>query len=322
MAVKDLESRALRITNGELFILDQRELPEKEVWLPVRTPEEMIGAIRSLALRGAPLIGVAAALALGLLAEYQPDKEQITRKAMALRSARPTAVNLMIAIDRMLAYFETTGFKHDLLMAEAIRIFEEDVELCKQLAQRASEYIKDGDQILHHCNTGGLATAGRGTALGAIQTAWEQGKKIHVWVGETRPLGQGARLTTWELSRMKIPYTLICDSMAGSLMYQRKISKVFVGADRIASNGDVANKIGTYSLAVLAKHHQIPFYVVAPSTTYDPNCQSAVHIEIEQRKPIEVLEPWLRQDIPVYNPSFDVTPRGLITKVILENKDL
>ena len=299
--MRDLHSLALRRVGGRLEVLDQTLLPEQEIWLPVSSSADMISHIQRLAVRGAPLIGVAAALALLL------EKENIKAKAHALREARPTAVNLMNAMDRMMAAQD--------LAAEAEAIFAEDVRLCAAMARNAAEFFRDGDGILTHCNTGGLATVGVGTALGAIRHAHESGKKIHVYVDETRPLLQGARLTAWELSRLGIPHTLICDNMAAALMAKGKVQQVVVGADRIAVNGDVANKIGTYSLAVLANFHKIPFMVVAPSTTLDPNCVSGREIPIEERKAAEVH----RGASPVWNPAFDVTPRSLITRIVLEN---
>jgi len=306
--VKDLDSLALRRRGGVLEILDQTLLPHQEKWFRVSTSEEMIEHIQRLAVRGAPLIGVAAALALS------GDKDYLRAKAGALREARPTAVNLMHAMDRMLAAMDAGRP----LVAEAEAIFQEDVDLCRQMGERAAEFLEGG--ILTHCNTGGLATAGIGTALGAIRTAFEAGKKVHVFVDETRPLWQGSRLTAWELGRLGIPFTLICDGMAASLMASGKVQGAIVGADRIAVNGDVANKIGTYSLAVNAHYHSVPFYVVAPSTTLDPNCPTGKEIPIEERSAEEVRAGKSPGGVSVWNPAFDVTPRALITKIILENR--
>ncbi|MBY0316143.1 MAG: S-methyl-5-thioribose-1-phosphate isomerase, partial [Bdellovibrionales bacterium] len=207
-------------------------------------------------------------------------------------------------------------------------IFAEDVQLCQEMAKVAAEKIQPGDRILTHCNTGALATAGRGTALGAITLAHQQDKKIHVYVDETRPLLQGGRLTSWELAKAKVPYTLICDNMAGALMSMGKVDKIFVGTDRIAANGDFANKVGTYSLAVLAKYHNISMYVVAPSTTVDVRCPSGKEIPIEERKASEVrgveghfgAVQWAQESTPVFNPAFDVTPVDLITGMIIDDK--
>jgi methylthioribose-1-phosphate isomerase len=242
--------------------------------------------------------------------------------AQNLREARPTAVNLMNAVDRLADALAqpTAASRTAALVAEAESIFDEDVALCAAMGQRGADLIQDGDSVLTHCNTGGLATAGIGTALGAVRRAHEQGKRIHVFVDETRPLLQGARLTAWELGKLKIPYTLICDNMAGFLMSQGKINRIFVGADRIAANGDVANKIGTYSVAVLAHHHRVPFYVVAPRTTLDAACPSGKMIPIEQRKPEEVRAGKSPADCAVWNPAFDVTPRELITAIVLDDR--
>lgn len=310
--MRDLESLALRRRAGKLEILDQTLLPGLEKWISVPDTAGMIREIQRLSVRGAPLIGVAAALALA------GEKDEIPAKAAALREARPTAVNLMNAMDRMMRAFERGRD----LNAEAEVIFDEDVDLCRRMGERAAAFLNDGDGVLTHCNTGGLATAGIGTALGAIRVAWESGKKIHVFVDETRPLLQGARLTAWELARLGIPHTLICDNMAASLMAAGKVSHVILGADRIAVNGDVANKIGTYSLAVLCHYHRIPFTVVAPSTTLDPLCASGSQIVIEERNAEEVRAGRSPASTPVWNPAFDRTPRALITRIVLEDRVL
>jgi methylthioribose-1-phosphate isomerase len=282
-------------------------------------PEQMIALIQRLAVRGAPLIGVAAAMALGrYAAEPNRSDAEIRAAASALRASRPTAVNLMNAIDRLLRIYGKRGAAA--LLPEAQALFQEDVALCESMSARGAELIQNGDGILTHCNTGGLATVGRGTALGVISKAWSQGKKIHVYVDETRPLLQGARLTTWELQKLGIPFTLICDNMAGSLLRAGKVQRAFVGADRVAVNGDVANKIGTYGLAVLCRHHKVPFYVVAPSTTYDPTCLTGAKIPIEERGAQEVRGVWAPADSPAWNPAFDVTPKDLITSIIFEDR--
>lgn len=202
------------------------------------------------------------------------------------------------------------------LAAIADSIVNREREMCERMAEFGASLVGDGENILTHCNTGGLATTGIGTALGVIRKAWEQGKKIHVYVDETRPLLQGARLTAWELKNLKIPFTLICDNMAGALMQAGKIQRAFVGADRIAVNGDFANKIGTYTVAVLCAHHKIPFHVVAPESTFDPNCKNASDIPIEQRASEEVTRNWSPEGIQVFNPSFDVTPGKLVTSFV------
>ncbi len=313
-----MNSLGLRFTPDSLEVLDQTLLPHEERWVRVHTPEDMISLIQSLAVRGAPLIGVAAGLALGRYAAAGHSVADIEKAAAALRAARPTAVNLMHAIDRLTRVLGKRG--PSALLPEAEAIFQEDVALCEAMASAGSEFIRDGDGVITHCNTGGLATVGRGTALGVIRKAWEQGKKIHVYVDETRPLLQGSRLTTWELARLGIPFTLICDNMAASVLRSGRVRSAWVGADRVAVNGDAANKIGTYGLAVLCKHHGVPFYVVAPRTTYDPRCPNGAAIPIEERAPAEVRGPAGLANAPVWNPAFDVTPRELITRIIFEDR--
>ena len=319
--MKDMVSLGLKHTKHQLSILDQTRLPHEEIWIHCRNPFEMIQIIRRLAVRGAPLIGVAAAVSLARYAIDGASNSAIQEAAHQLRAARPTAVNLMAAIDRMLAAFNAAepSFRGDALVNEAQAIFDEDVALCDSMANHGAALIQDGDQLLTHCNTGGLATAGVGTALGVIRRAYEQGKRIHVYVDETRPLLQGARLTAWELHKLGIPFTLICDNMAAFLMAQKKVNRVFVGADRIAKNGDAANKIGTYALAVVANHHRVPFYVVAPRTTLDLNCPTGADIPIEQRGAEEVRAGKSPETCEVYNPAFDVTPRTLITGIVLDS---
>ena len=327
--MRDLRGLAIRHLGGRLELLDQGRLPQREEWVGVDSPWEMISYIQELKVRGGPLIGVASALCLGKYAESGASQGELMEAALALRAARPTAVNLMGAVDAILGLIERQGAVGEIVGA-AEHIFAEDVELCQRIGHHGAGLIDQGDQVLTHCNTGGLATAGQGTALGVIRVAWEQGKKIHVWVDETRPLLQGGRLTTWECERLKIPYTLICDSMAAFLMAEKKVSKVIVGADRIACNGDFANKIGTYSLAVNAHFHRIPFYVAAPCTTVDRGCESGGDILIEQRDASEVRGvkgafgqvQWAMGNGSVYNPAFDITPAGLVTAWILDKKNL
>ena len=313
--MKRMISLGLKHVDERLWVLDQTRLPHQELWISGTTPTEMVEIIQRLAIRGAPLIGVAAALVLARFAEDGAAAADWLDAAQRLRAARPTAVNLMSAVDRMIRV-RSGGAD---LVGEAEAIFDEDVALCEAMAEHGSALIQDGDSILTHCNTGGLATAGIGTALGVIRRAHEQGKRLHVYVDETRPLFQGARLTAWELQKLGIPYTLICDNMAASLMGQGKVSRIFVGADRIARNGDAANKIGTYSLAVQAAYHRIPFYVVAPRTTLDEKCATGKDIPIEERAPDEVRGGHSPKFAPVYNPAFDVTPRTLITELILDS---
>ncbi len=310
-------STAIKMDSKGLKILDQTQLPKLEVWMECPTVETMIQHIRELRVRGAPLIGVAASLQLGLLAEKGASEADVEKALWALREARPTAVNLMNCLDRMLRTLKTQGVKA--LPDEAEAICLEDVRLCERMAKNGAALIEDGDQLLTHCNTGGLATAGMGTALGVAIQAARDGKKIHVYVDETRPLLQGGRLNTWECAQHKIPYTLICDNMAAFLMQKGKVDRVLVGADRIARNGDFANKIGTYSLAVNCKFHGIPFYVVAPRTTVDVNCAHGGDIPVEERRPEEVWKASGAHAAPVWNPAFDVTPGDLVTAWILDS---
>ncbi|MCP9455404.1 MAG: S-methyl-5-thioribose-1-phosphate isomerase [Nitrospira sp.] len=326
--------RTVEWVNGIVRLLDQSQLPEKVEFLDCRDYQEVADAIRSLKVRGAPAIGVTAALGVASGAQaveatnYTEFARAIGRICDCLAATRPTAVNLFWAIDRMK---RTMGSLKDrpiaaikqALVDEALAILEEDIRLCRVIGRHGANLIQDGQTILTHCNAGALATAGYGTALGVIRAAWEQGKKITVIADETRPVLQGARLTTWELMQDGIPVTLITDNMAGALMRQGKIHLCVVGADRIAANGDVANKIGTYSVAVLAKAHGIPFYVAAPSSTIDLKTQSGADIPIEQRNPNEVTmihtgHPIAPDGVVVYNPAFDVTPADLITAIITE----
>ncbi|MEZ0373191.1 MAG: S-methyl-5-thioribose-1-phosphate isomerase [Candidatus Sericytochromatia bacterium] len=314
-----LISLGLKLDRGRLLLLDQQALPAAETWIDATDPYQMIAAIQALKVRGAPLIGVAAGLCLGLYARTA-DPGKTRAVAARLRAARPTAVNLMWAIDRLLPLAD----QPEQLYQQAVAIFHEDVELCRSMGQHGADLIADGDGILTHCNTGGLATAGIGTALGVIRTAWEQGKAIHVYVDETRPLLQGGRLTAWELEQLGIPYTLITDSMAAIQMRAGRIQKVFLGADRVAVNGDFANKVGTYSVAVNAHFHGIPFYPVAPYSTIDVHCASGSAIEIEQRSADEVRGAagsfgsviWAPATATVDNPAFDYTPVELVTALV------
>lgn len=320
--------------NGAVRLLDQSRLPERVEFLDCRDFESVAMAIRELKVRGAPAIGVTAAMgvALGAQSTVAAHYDELAKGVLAicdhLAATRPTAVNLFWAIERMkrkLAELRTQPVAaiKAALMTESQAILDEDIALCKAMGQHGAKLIATGQTILTHCNAGALATAGYGTALGVVRAAWEQGKKIHVIADETRPVLQGARLTAWELMQDKIPVTLITDNMAGSLMRQGKIHVCVVGADRIAANGDVANKIGTYSVAVLAKAHGIPFYVAAPYSTIDLKTKSGAEIPIEQRNPTEVTSvhgshPVAPKGVAVYNPAFDVTPAELIAGIITE----
>jgi methylthioribose-1-phosphate isomerase len=308
------ESLGLKHDGRSLWVLDQTQLPDAEVWLDGSHPEAMIALIKRLAVRGAPLIGVAAAASLATFAQRGAGAADYMAACAALRAARPTAVNLMWAMDRMKPATDP--------VAEAQAIFEEDVRLCEGMARHGAELIQDGEGLLTHCNTGGLATAGIGTALGVIRRAHEQGKRIHVYADETRPLLQGGRLTAWELKKLGIPSTLITDSMAALLMRDGRIQRVLLGSDRVAANGDFANKVGTYGVAVQARFHGVPFHPVAPFSTVDLACPSGEAIPIEERDQAEVRGygtlRWAPEGMPTWNPSFDVTPVDLVTSLVLD----
>ncbi|HTB23246.1 MAG TPA: S-methyl-5-thioribose-1-phosphate isomerase [bacterium] len=325
--------RPLQWSKGTLKVLDQVKLPHSVSTVSTRGVKETGEAIRSMKVRGAPAIGVAAAygMAQAVLASRAKDVNGLMRdmdKAGAyLKSTRPTAVNLAWAVDRMLKRARH-GRDHKLpslkalLVEEAQAIEREDVRLCDAIAAHGSALIRDNDQVLTHCNTGALATAGVGTALGCITAAFKQHKKIHVWVDETRPYLQGARLTALELKDARIPHTLVTDNSAAALMAAGKVNLVIVGADRITAQGDVANKIGTYGLAVLAKHHGLPFYVAAPSSTVDLDLRQGSDIPIEERSAEEVLFVQGKSIAPkgtkALHLAFDVTPHSLISAIITE----
>lgn len=310
--------------HGIFYILDQRRLPDEEVWIRCTSEADVAEAINTLAVRGAPAIGIAAAYGILLAAQAGQDLEAA---ASTLIKARPTAVNLAWAVNRVLAAVRTCPDRDQLvtMQGEAEAIWEEEIRANRDMAEHGAALFPDGKKyaILTHCNTGSLATGGMGTALGVVRALHARGKLAMAYVDETRPLLQGARLTAYELKQDGIPATLITDSMAGWLMQQGRVDAVMVGADRIARNHDTANKIGTYSLAVLAHAHAIPFYVVAPLSTFDPECPSGDHIPIEERDASEVQglgEQQIAEDIPVYNPAFDITPHELITAIITESK--
>ncbi len=320
---------------GCVRLIDQTLLPNELVELDVRTVDEMHDAIRRLAVRGAPAIGVAAAfgVVLGVQSLGGESAERVARAAhetaARLATSRPTAVNLFWALDRMTSRCDAdlrAGASGDALLsglcAEANAIYEEDRAICERLGEVGAALIRDGWTVLTHCNAGALATAGIGTALAPIYRARGDGKRVAVFADETRPLLQGARLTAWELGRAGIDVTLITDSMAGHVMRSGRIDAVFVGADRIARNGDVANKIGTYGVAVLAAEHGIPFYVVAPLSTFDPSAASGEAIPIEERSAREITHGFGRETAPsgvrVYNPAFDVTPARFVTGIVTE----
>jgi len=321
--------------DGCLRLIDQTRLPTELVEIDCRTVEAVWEAIRALRVRGAPAIGIAAAygVCVGLQtaaagadqAAFFARLEEVTDY---LATSRPTAVNLFWALERMKGKAQSLrGRKSPAaiaaeLLAEARAIHEEDRQTCRAIGRNGAVLLSDGQGVLTHCNAGGLATADYGTALAVIFAAAESGKRLHVFAGETRPLLQGARLTAWELAQRGIDVTLICDSMAAQVMREGRIQAVLTGADRIAANGDAANKIGTYGLAVLAAAHGIPFYVAAPSSTFDLSLAGGEEIPIEQRDPREITHGFGRQIAPdnvdVYNPAFDVTPAGLIKAIVCE----
>jgi len=284
-----------------VVLLDQRRLPDESVELTCRTIPELVDAIRTLAVRGAPAIGVAAAYGLALAALRGDDLDEAER---ALAASRPTAVNLAWALAEMRA---------DPTPAHARALHAEEVDRCKRMAAHAAELFASGTRALTHCNAGGLATGGYGSAVGALLAAWERGLLEHVLVDETRPLLQGARLTAWELEAAGIPHAVIADSAAASMMARGEVDLIVTGADRIAANGDTANKIGTYSLAVLAQHHEIPLYVVAPTSTVDLATATGAGIPIEERDPAEISTRFVAR-----NPAFDVTPAALIAAIVTE----
>lgn len=324
----------IRWQDNRVIMIDQRRLPEEEVYLTCTDYREVVEAIRTLAIRGAPAIGVAAAMAaaLGALACRETDPVAFQRHfqeiCRVIATARPTAVNLSWAVTRLEQLVAATldqGVEtvKTRLVAEAQAMLAEDIRLNRQMGAHGQTLIHDGDAVLTHCNAGGLATGGYGTAIGVIRAAWEAGKQIHVWVDETRPVLQGARLTAWELGKLGIPHTLIPDNSAASLMAKGRVNCIVVGADRIAANGDVANKIGTYGVAVWAKYHHIPFYVAAPLSTFDFTLRDGSQIPIEERDPLEVTQ--IRGQCiapagcPALNLAFDVTPHTLIAGIITEH---
>jgi len=300
--MEDIEpGRIVRLEADAVVVLDQRRLPDEEVELRCGSSLEVADAIRTLAIRGAPAIGVAAAYGFALASARGEDLDAAYAE---LVSARPTAVNLRWALEEM---------RSDPTRERALAIHEHEVARCRRMAAHAATLVAPGSRVLTHCNTGGLATGGYGSALGAIRAAWERGLVEHVWVDETRPLLQGARLTSWELDSLGIPFSVIADAAAPSLMLAGDVDCVVTGADRIAANGDTANKIGTYGLAVAARHHGIPLYVVAPTTTLDPAAATGADIPIEERDPLEVSDRY-----PARNPAFDVTPAELIAAIVTE----
>lgn len=324
---------SIRWTGTEIEIIDQTKLPEKELYIDLKTVDEVWDAISMLKVRGAPAIGIAGAYGFYLGIKDSPEMDynslyiHAENVASYLNSSRPTAVNLNWALQLLLSEMRnrsdmSTDELKKLILRKAIKIHNEDRDLCKAIGENGVSLVPGNARILTHCNTGGLATAAYGTAFSVILHSHFEKKVEMVWVDETRPLNQGSRLTAWELKKAGIPFTLNIDSAAASLMQNDKVDLIITGADRITLNGDAANKIGTYSLAVLAKAHNIPFYIAAPYSTIDLEMESGDEIVIEQRSPSEVTHFGNRQtapdDIRVYNPAFDVTPHNLITAIITE----
>jgi methylthioribose-1-phosphate isomerase len=320
--------------NNNLYIIDQQKLPSEETVLQLKTVKDVWNAIQNLQIRGAPAIGCVASFGVVLSAinsktsDIDSLREELKKDIKYLSKSRPTAYNLFYALERMenLIHNGKHLLVKDLkqsLLEEAKKIYSEDLQCCYNIGINGAKLIKEGTSILTHCNAGALATSGIGTALAPMFVAKKKNIRFNVYVDETRPVLQGARLTAWELKKAKIPYTLICDNMAGHLMHNRKIDMVITGADRIAINGDTANKIGTYALAILAHYHKIPFYIAAPSSTFDKNIKNGQDIIIEERSPEEIqkigntfISP---KDAPVFNPAFDVTPAKFIKAFITEN---
>jgi methylthioribose-1-phosphate isomerase len=326
MAIKTVEWR-----NGAVVLLDQRLLPTREVYRVYRDHRDVIRAIKEMVVRGAPAIGVTAAMGIALAAQQHKDGElhrNFERICRSFGATRPTAVNLFWAIERMRQTYarhraRPTEILREILRQEAIAIHDEDIAVNRRMGAHGAKLLRKNASVLTHCNAGALATAGYGTALGVVRAAHESGKRINVTATETRPFLQGARLTAWELKKDHIPVTLITDGRAGPLMQQGKIDCVIVGTDRTAANGDVANKIGTYTLAVLAQRHGVPFYVAAPTSSIDLRCRSGREIPIEERSAREVTHVGEQQIAPagirVSNPAFDVTPHQLVSAIITEN---
>jgi len=319
--------------DGRVRLIDQTLLPNQFKQIYCEDVEAIWEAIKMLRVRGAPAIGVAAAFGtvLGIwnstAGNYDPFYSELKKTTDYLATSRPTAVNLFWALDRMVKTAvsnneHTISDLKQVLLTEALAIMTEDQEMCRAIGKHGAVLVNDGDTILTHCNAGGLATSDYGTALAVMFTAHEQGKQIQVYADETRPLLQGARLTTWELMNAGIDVTLICDSMAGQVMKEGRIQRVVVGADRIAANGDTANKIGTYMVAVLAQQHGVPFYVAAPTSTLDMSLATGDEIPIEERGAEEITEGFGKRTAPegvkVYSPAFDVTPADLITAIVTE----
>jgi methylthioribose-1-phosphate isomerase len=326
--------RTVEWNNGHVRMIDQRQLPWTLTFLEYNDYREVAQAITDMVVRGAPAIGASAAFGMALAVEQSPAMDIgnvldfLEVASVILKKARPTAVNLAWAVDRIMKVarediYSSAKEIRQAVIAEAQKIADEDVEVNQRMAKHGASLIRSGDTILHHCNTGALATVDHGTALGVIRTAHQQGKKIKVLLTETRPRMQGARLSAWELSQVGVPFEVIPDSAAGFYMRKGEVKIVLVGADRIACNGDTVNKIGTYSLAVLAKENNVPFYTVAPTSTIDLQMSNGDNIPIEERSADEVRSPYgmslIPDEFPVRNPAFDVTPQRYLAGIVTEN---
>lgn len=327
-----LENVKLNEAGDAVVIIDQSVLPNETVFLTLRRADELFEAIFHLRVRGAPAIGIFAGYALYVLAQqveaadFAAFKDELKAKADYLNSSRPTAVNLSWALKRMLKAVDGASDREealDIMRRECVAIHEEDIAMCRAISEHGLTLIKDGDGILTHCNAGPLATSRYGTALGPILLGYERGMDFRVFADETRPLLQGARLTSYELEKAGVDVTLICDNMASIVMKNGWIQACFVGCDRVAANGDAANKIGTSGVAILAQYYGIPFYVLGPTSTIDLDCPTGEEIEIEQRDPSEIKEKWYEKPMALpetacYNPAFDVTPHELIAGIVTE----
>ena len=332
-SLRKMKFKTIEWKKDSVKLLDQRKLPNRVCYVGCKDASAVAEAIRNMTVRGAPAIGVAAAMGIALAANQNRSRvpaifrKNLERVCSQMSQTRPTAVNLFWAVERMRRILNQDRFSDveevkGRLEEEAVRICAEDIEVNRRIGENGKKLIPDGGGVLTHCNAGALATAGYGTALGVIYAAWAEGKRFHVFVDETRPLLQGARLTAWELTREKIPVTILTDNMAGWLMKQRKIALVLVGADRIARNGDTANKIGTYGLAILSKWHNLPLYVAAPTSTFDQTLATGSDIPVEERAPEEVTHlggmRMTPKEVRAFNPAFDVTPCDLIHGIITE----
>ena len=319
---------SLKWMGHSLSMIDQRRLPHEEVYLEYTDPREVAEAIRTMVIRGAPAIGSAAGfgMALAALQAQSGSSESILRDlekaGNILKAARPTAVNLAWAVDRVLLAAQKAKDIREAVIAEAIAIFEEDVQANFQIGLNGLELVPQNARFIHHCNTGALATSGYGTALGVIRAAHEHGRNVLVYVDETRPRLQGSRLTAWELTKLGIPFKVIVDGASGHVMRTRGVDLCVVGCDRVAANGDTANKVGTFNLALAAKAHNVPFYVVGPTSSIDRNSPDGNSIPVEERDADEILtiegQSIAASDTPVFNPAFDITPHEYITAIITE----